>query len=300
MRSRNLPPASGADMVETAQVATGYQFLEIADPAALRDRIEAAAMDIGMLGTVLIAKEGINLSIAGTAAQIDVMEVVLRDLLAPAPLPLQRSPAGEVRPFRRLRVRLREEIVALGRRDAVLRFDAATAASAEDWNRLLDDPAVPVIDVRNHYEVALGAFEAAVDPGTASFREFPAWVEAHLDPQQTPEVAIYCTGGIRCTKAAAWMRSQGFERVHELRGGILAYLAATPPEHSRWRGECFVFDDRVGLANNRGDGLEPGDLKLCPDCGQPHAASSATMGEFSLANGGKHRRCLHSFEETDA
>ncbi|MCC5887164.1 MAG: hypothetical protein JJT88_12095 [Gammaproteobacteria bacterium] len=275
-------------MVEGVQVATGYRFCPVADPAALRDRIEAAAGRIGVLGTVLIASEGINLSIAGTARQIDAVEAMLAGVLTPSQVQLQRSPAGEVRPFRRLRVRLREEIVALGRGDAPLHFDDAIEASAEQWNRLLEDPAVPVIDVRNHYEVAVGRFEGAVDPHTDSFRQFPAWVEAHLDPQLTPEVAIYCTGGIRCTKAAAWMRGQGFKRVHELRGGILAYLAETSPERSRWQGECFVFDDRVGLGN----GLEPGDLSLCPDCGQPHGADAAApVDESSPQSTGISRHC---------
>ncbi len=291
-------------MPEGAEVATGYQFLGVADPAELRDRIEAAAAEIGVLGTVLIAAEGINLSIAGSPGQIDAMEAMLARVLGSSMSDLQRSRAGDVRPFRRLRVRLREEIVALGRADDTLHFADATQASVEEWNRLLDDPAVPVIDVRNHYEVAVGRFDGAVDPGTDSFRQFPTWVETHLDPQQTPEVALYCTGGIRCTKAAAWMRGKGFKRVHELHGGILAYLAAIPPESSRWLGECFVFDDRVGLGNRLGQGLEAGELSLCPDCGQPRAADTdASVDQLPPGNSGIHRHCrssAQSIKETDA
>lgn len=295
-------------MAEDTQVATGYKFFPVVDPAALRSEVETAALEIGVLGTVLIAPEGINLSVAGTSTQIDAVDTMLARILAPSQLHLQRSPAGEVRPFRRLRVRLRQEIVALGREDAPLHFDAATEASAEEWNRLLDDASVPVIDVRNHYEVAVGRFEGAVDPHTESFRQFPAWVEAHLDPDTTPEVAIYCTGGIRCTKAAAWMRGLGFKRVHELHGGILAYLAATPPEKSRWQGECFVFDDRVGLRKSArnspvGD-LEPGELTLCPDCGQPHwADADATVGASSPEPDVIHRHCrsrVQPIKETEA
>ena len=305
MQSPNHPLVWGADaMAEAVQVATGYRFFEVWDPVAMRDRIEAAAGGLGVLGTVLIASEGINLSIAGTPAQIDALEAILAATLTPSHLQLQRSPAGDVRPFRRLRVRLREEIVALGRGAATLPFENATTATAEQWHRLLEDPAVAVIDVRNHYEVAVGGFDDAVDPHIDSFRDFPAWVETHLDPQQTPEVAIYCTGGIRCTKAAAWMRGQGFERVHELAGGILGYLAATPPASSRWRGECFVFDDRVGLDHSSGQGLEPGELALCPDCGQPRAVdTAAAVGQSSPANRGIHRYCRHcrsTFKETDA
>lgn len=291
-------------MAEGVHVATGYRFFAVAAPAVLRDRIEAAAAGIGVLGTVLIASEGINLSIAGTRPQLDAMEAMLARCLAPERVSLQRSPAGEVRPFRRLRVRLREEIVALGRGEAPLHFAEATTASVDEWNRLLDDPAVPVIDVRNHYEVAVGRFDGAMDPRTDSFREFPAWVEAHLDPQRTPEVAIYCTGGIRCTKAAAWMRGQGFRRVHELQGGILAYLAATPHASSRWQGECFVFDDRVGLGSRLGEGLgegarerlEPGTLSLCPDCGQPRPAGATPCAGAASTEAGS----VHSIKETDA
>lgn len=289
-------------MAEGLQVATGYLFFEVEDPAALREQIESAAAGLGVLGTVLIATEGINLSVAGSSAQLDALQARLAAALTPIHLRLQRSPAGEVRPFRRLRVRLREEIVALGRGAEALHFEQATTASAEQWNRLLEDPAVPVIDVRNHYEVAVGRFEGAMDPGTDSFREFPAWVEAHLDPRQTPEVAIYCTGGIRCTKAAAWMRGRGFERVYELEGGILEYLASTPPASSRWQGECFVFDDRVGLRNSLGEGLEPGDLSLCPDCGQPlRAGGAAELHPSASADSETHRHCTSSFkQETDA
>lgn len=286
-------------MAEAVQVATGYRFFEVEDPAALRDQIETVAAGLGVLGTVLIASEGINLSVAGSSTALDALEAGLAAALSPVHLALQRSPAGEVRPFRRLRVRLREEIVALGRGDEALHFEQATTASAEQWNRLLEDPKVPVIDVRNHYEVAVGRFEGAVDPGTDSFREFPAWVEAHLDPQQTPEVAIYCTGGIRCTKAAAWMRGRGFERVHELQGGILGYLASTAAASSRWQGECFVFDDRVGLRNSLGEGLEPGGLSLCPDCGQPHGAD-ADARLYPSADPKIHRHCSPSKQETDA
>lgn len=294
-------------MAEAVQVATGYQFFAIEDPAGVRQQIESGADGLGILGTVLVASEGINLSIAGTAAQIDGMEAVLGAVLQPWQARLQRTPAGDVRPFRRLRVRLRQEIVALGRGDEALPFENATIASAEEWNRLLENPNVPVIDVRNHYEVTVGHFDGAVDPQTDSFREFPGWVEANLDPLQTPEVAIYCTGGIRCTKAAAWMRGQGFERVHELQGGILGYLAATSPERSRWRGECFVFDDRIGLNNSVSRAFEPGERSLFRggDCGQLRVAEDfATVGpSCSSTNTEMHRHCQFaspSLKETDA
>lgn len=260
-------------MGDALAVATGYRFFPISDPESVRDALEAAAAAAGLLGTVLVAAEGVNLSLAGRHAGLDAFEAALERLGA-GPWTLQRSPAGCARPFRRLRVRLRSEIVALGRQDEPLVFEGARKAAPPEWDRLLADPAVPVIDVRNRYEVAVGRFDRAVDPETDSFREFPDWVERNLDPTQVRDVAIYCTGGIRCTKAAAWMRGRGFERVHELDGGVLAYLAATTPEQSRWQGECFVFDDRVGLTT----GLERGELMLCPDCGQPVAAGSPACG----------------------
>lgn len=250
-------------MADQIWVATGYRFFTVAAPDALRSELEAVAAGTDLLGTILVASEGVNLSVAGRHEDLDAFEAGLAALCGP--LPLQRSPAGGQRPFRRLRVRLRPEIVALGRACNDLDFAAASRVAPDHWDALLDDPQVPVIDVRNRYEVAVGRFDGALDPGTDSFRDFPAWVESHLDPEQVPAVAIYCTGGIRCTKAAAWMRTRGFREVHELDGGILAYLAARPEGASRWRGDCFVFDDRVGLAA----GLEPGDLHLCRACGQP-------------------------------
>lgn len=267
MRFPNPRPAwAGADVAEPIWVATGYRFFPVAECETLRDAVENLAAKAGLLGTVLIAEEGINFSVAGAAQGLDAFESGLTELCGR--LPLLRSPAPDGRPFRRLRVRLRPEIVALGPSEGPLDFARASRVDADAWEQLLDDAAVPVIDVRNRYEVAVGRFDGALDPGTDSFREFPKWVEANLDPQTTPEVAIYCTGGIRCTKAAAWMRGRGFNQVHELAGGILGYLAARSEALSRWRGECFVFDDRVGL----GVGLEPGELVACRVCGDPLAS----------------------------
>lgn len=264
MRFRNPRPVLAAVAVaELVWVATGYRFFPVPEPYELRDAVEDLAAGAGLLGTVLVAAEGVNLSLAGTAQELDAFESGLVALCGR--IPLLRTPAPGGPPFRRLRVRLRPEIVALGRTEEALDFAGESRVDADRWEKLLDDPSVPVIDVRNRYEVAVGRFEGALDPGTDSFREFPDWVDSHLNPEETPDVAIYCTGGIRCTKAAAWMRSLGFRQVHELSGGILAYLAARTQAPSRWRGECFVFDDRVGLAA----GLEPGELQICHVCGDP-------------------------------
>lgn len=253
-------------MNSVVRVVTGYRFFPVSAPAALRDRLEAMAQDAGVLGTLLVAGEGVNLSMAGTPDELAAFRSGLARILGNALMPsLQESPAEVERPFRRLRVRLREEIVALGRPRDLHEFEAATEVSVAEWEALLADPEVPVIDVRNSYETAAGGFQGAIDPATRRFRDFPAWVEAHLDPEQTPAVAMYCTGGIRCTKAAAWMRGQGFERVYELGGGILRYLAEAREQAGSWQGECFVFDERISLL----PGLEQGTLQVCEGCGQP-------------------------------
>ncbi|MEE4381319.1 MAG: rhodanese-like domain-containing protein, partial [Pseudomonadales bacterium] len=169
--------------------------------------------------------------------------------------------------------------------------EGASRVAPEDWDRLLADPAIPVIDVRNRYEIDAGRFEGAVDPGTEGFREFPAWVEAHLDPERTPEVAMYCTGGIRCEKVAAWMRGRGFRTVHELDGGILAYLDAIPPERSRWQGECFVFDERVSVR----EGLEVGTLAVCHGCRRP--VDAAAMASSAWEPGVSCPACIDTLTE---
>lgn len=264
-------------MSSEIRVLTGYRFFPVENPGALRDELEQMALDANVLGTLLVAGEGVNMSIAGTAADLQTFRAGLARVLGNALMPaLQDSPAEVDRPFRRLRVRLREEIVALGRPQDPHRYDGATEVSVAEWDALLADPAIPVIDVRNSYETAAGGFDGAIDPATRRFRDFPAWVEAQLDPAQTPAVAMYCTGGIRCTKAAAWMRGLGFRQVYELGGGILRYLAEVPDQTGKWQGECFVFDERISLL----PGLEQGTLKVCEGCGQPIDPEAQARARF--------------------
>jgi len=247
------------------EVTSGYRFAPVADPDALRDRLEQRAAELDLLGTVLIAPEGVNLSLVGPAGALDAFETTLAAEPGFDGFRGRRTPSFDTRPFRRLKVRCRREIVTLGRDDEACRFEGTRAVDPDEWHALLDDPEVLVIDVRNDYEVAAGTFPGSVDPGTRGFREFPGWVESQLDPERHRTVAMFCTGGIRCEKVAAWMRGRGFDDVRELAGGILGYLDNVSEAQSRWQGDCFVFDDRVSLTN----GLEQGELEVCHGCRRP-------------------------------
>lgn len=227
-------------------VGTGYLFTVVADPEALRATLEASAERAGLLGTILVAEEGVNLSVHGSEDALDAFEAELRARPGLEAFELRRSEDFGLRPFRRLRVRRRDEIVTLGREGEALDHAGAKRIPPRAWAEQLDDAAVTVVDLRNAFEVEAGSFPGAIDPDTEGFSEFPAWAEAHLADRDAP-VAMFCTGGIRCAKAAAWMRGAGWTDVRELEGGILAYLEAVSPAESRWRGECFVFDERVSL-----------------------------------------------------
>lgn len=268
--------ASAASSAVATQVLSGFCFTPVADPAGLRDVLETRARTEGLLGTVLIAAEGVNLSLLGEAAALDRFEALLRQDAGFARFAGRRSASFGRQAFRRLKVRCRREIVTLGRAEEPLRHAGARRVDPAAWHALLDDPRVTVIDVRNRYEVAAGSFPGSVDPGTDGFREFPAWVEANLDPAAGDTIAMFCTGGIRCEKAAAWMRGRGFADVRELDGGVLAYLDAIAPEQSRWEGDCFVFDDRVSLR----EGLVRGELETCHGCRRPLTPQDRASNAF--------------------
>ncbi|MEE4361368.1 MAG: rhodanese-like domain-containing protein [Pseudomonadales bacterium] len=267
---------AGAAQNDRAALATGYRFAPVSSPAALRSRLEALGRQEGLSGTVLIAAEGVNLTLHGVRSGLQVFLEALRGEPGFEDFRWRLAPGPAQPPFRRLKVRVRREIVTLGRPDEPVRFEGASRIPPDGWDRILDDPSIPVIDVRNGYEIDAGRFARAIDPGTEGFREFPAWVEAHLDPATTPEVAMYCTGGIRCEKAAAWMRGRGFRTVHELDGGILAYLEQAGPGAGRWEGECFVFDERVSVR----EGLDPGTLELCHGCRRPVDADARQSAAY--------------------
>ena len=253
---------------ETAsvRVAALYRFARIDNPAGVRDRLEAVASSVGVRGTLLIAEEGINGTIAGPPAGVDAVLAAIRALPGCAALTPKYATAGAM-PFHRLKVRVKAEIVTMGVA-GIDALDAGTHVAPADWNALIDDPDTVVIDTRNGYEVAVGSFAGAVDPATDSFREFPNWVRAHREELAGKRVAMFCTGGIRCEKATALMKAEGFPDVYHLDGGILRYLEEVPAADSRWQGECFVFDERVAV----GHALAPGSHVLCRGCRMPVSA----------------------------
>ncbi len=252
----------------TIRIAALYRFARFDDPAAIRAHLHAAAEAAGIRGTLLVAGEGINGTIAGMPEAIDRMLATIRALPGCAGLQ-PKFAVAEAMPFHRLKVRLKREIVTMGVADIDPLDEVGTYVAPADWNALIDDPETVVIDTRNDYEVAVGSFAGAVDPETASFRDFPAWVAANRDRLAGRRVAMFCTGGIRCEKATAYLKREGFDDVHHLDGGILRYLEDMPAEDSRWQGECFVFDERVAV----GHGLVPGSHALCRACRMPVSAA---------------------------
>jgi UPF0176 protein len=256
-------------------VAALYQFARFDDPAVvqagLRDICDAA----GTKGKLLIAREGINGTIAGTADAVADVIAHIRALPGCAALDVKYSGAAAM-PFYRMRVRLKREIVAMGEPDIDPLTGGGHYVAAADWNALIDAPDIVVIDTRNDYEVEIGSFTGAVDPGTASFSEFPDWVRAHRDQLEGKRVAMFCTGGIRCEKATAFLKAEGLDEVYHLKGGILKYLEDVPADQSRWAGECFVFDQRVAV----GPGLAAGSYVLCYACQMPVSAGDSLSAHY--------------------
>jgi UPF0176 protein len=256
-------------------VAAFYKFVALADPDALRAPVLAAMRANKVKGTVLLAGEGINGTVSGPREGLDRFLDWLRRDPRLADLEHKESIADED-PFYRSKVKLKREIVTLGV-DTIDPVNSAGAyVEAADWNALVADPDVLLIDARNDYEVALGSFRGALDPRTKSFGEYPEFVRAHLDPAKHPKVAMFCTGGIRCEKASAYMRREGFSEVYHLKGGILKYLELVPEEHSLFKGDCFVFDQRVAV----GHGLVPSGIQLCHGCRAPLGADDAVSPHY--------------------
>jgi UPF0176 protein len=247
------------------EVAALYRFARFPEPHALRDPLRALCNAQDVKGTLLLAREGINGTIAGTPSAIEAVIAHLRTLPGCADLDVAYSGA-ETMPFHRMKVRLKREIVTMGEADIDPLDGVGHYVAPADWNALIADPATLVIDTRNDYEVAVGTFAGAVDPKTKSFRDFPEWYRAHRDRiAPDTKVAMFCTGGIRCEKATAFLKAEGHDAVYHLQGGILKYLESVPPAESLWQGECFVFDERVAV----GHGLAPGTHGLCRACRMP-------------------------------
>ncbi len=242
------------------QVAAFYRFAPLDEPAALRGPLLRAGHAAEVLGTILLAREGVNGTIAGAPAGVAQVLAHVRGLPGCHDLDVKYAAASEA-PFKRLKVRLKREIVTLGVPDVDPARDVGTYVAPGDWNAVIDDPDTVVIDTRNAYEVGIGTFAGAVDPGTRSFGEFPAWFAAHREELAGKRIAMFCTGGIRCEKSTAFVRAQGFDDVVHLKGGILAYLEQVPEADSRWQGDCFVFDERVSVRH----GLTQGSWALDGD-----------------------------------
>jgi UPF0176 protein len=244
-------------------VAAFYKFVPIEDVAALRLDFLALGTREELKGSILVAAEGINATVSGKP---DAMERFLGELKSDSRfhgLTIKFSSAPE-HPFGKFKVRLKREIVALGVPEANPNVRVGTYVSPRDWNELISDPSVTVIDTRNSYEYEIGTFERAINPKTRSFGAFPQYVRENLDPKRHKRIAMFCTGGVRCEKATAFMLNEGFPEVYHLEGGILRYLEEIPPEQSLWRGECFVFDERVALDH----GVRIGTHTMCRSCGR--------------------------------
>lgn len=270
----NLPQAGSS-----FKVMAIYKFAMLDDCARLKSKLSRFCAEHGIKGTLILAPEGINGTIAGTDEAVDA----LADCLAHDAELAGRLEGAEIKysradsmPFLRMKVRLKPEIVTLRAPEANAAHRVGTYVDPQDWNALIDRNDVVLVDTRNDYEVGLGSFDRAIDPETRSFTEFKDYVARELNPQRDRKVAMFCTGGIRCEKASAYLLAHGFEEVFHLKGGILAYLEQVPADNSRWHGECFVFDERVTV----GHGLEPGSASLCRACRHPLTETDRAAAQF--------------------
>jgi len=245
-------------------VAALYRFARLPQFEALREPLLDQCVSLGIRGTLLLASEGVNGTVAGTREGIDLLLAYLKAIPELAQLDHKESFCDEL-PFYRMKVKLKKEIVTMGVEGIDPQVTVGRYVEPKDWNALITDPDVLLVDTRNDYEVEIGTFKGALDPNTTTFREFPEYVKNNLDPQKQKKVAMFCTGGIRCEKATAYMIEQGFDEVFHLKGGILKYLEEVSEAESLWQGECFVFDNRVSVNHK----LEKGDYDQCHGCRFP-------------------------------
>ena len=280
----------------SVQVAAFYGFTAMAELPALQAELRAFAEAGGVRGTILLAEEGVNGTISGPEVGVQAVLAKLRQLPGLAQLEAKFSAAPE-QAFHRLKVRIKREIVTMGCPTVKPAEQVGTYVPPQQWDALIRDPDTLVVDTRNAYEVAVGTFEGAIDPGTESFREFPAWVERELRPlveqRQPKAIAMFCTGGIRCEKSTAYLLQQGFTNVHHLQGGILRYLEEMPEPGTSWQGECFVFDQRVSVNHQ----LEPGSYSLCHACGLPLSPADRELPSYREGVSCVH--CLDRFSDVD-
>lgn len=275
-------------------IAALYKFVSLPDYELMREPLRICCERYGIKGTLLLAHEGINGTISGTRAGMDAVLAYLRSDPRLADLEHKESFVDEnTRAFYRLKIKLKKEIVTIGIPEVSPTIQVGTYVEPQQWNAIISDPDVVVIDTRNHYEVEVGTFERALDPNTTTFRQFPAFVKAQLDPTKHKKVAMFCTGGIRCEKASAYMLDQGFEEVYHLKGGILKYLEEVPKENSLWKGECFVFDNRVSVDHD----LDKGSYDVCHGC--RHPLSNEDKQSVNYEKGVICPHCYHTKTESD-
>ncbi len=273
-------------------IAALYHFTRFENPDALRPALLDLCRAQSVKGTLLIAQEGINGTIAGPRAGIDAVLAHIRALPGCADLEWKEATSDDP-PFGKMKVRLKKEIVTMGQPNVDPRASVGHYVEPEDWNDLIRSDDVVVIDTRNDYEVQIGTFEGAIDPNTQSFGEFPAWWEENKDRFHNKRVAMFCTGGIRCEKSTNYLLGQGVEDVYHLKGGILRYLEEMPAEDSAWQGECFVFDNRVSV----GHGLVEGPHKLCHGCRRPILPEDVKRPEYE--HGVSCHRCIDETSDKD-
>ena len=293
MTHTSSPPVPETPPDKGVIVAAFYKFIHLSDPVAVQRDLQKACESAGILGTILIAHEGINGTVCASREGICALMAHFADSPYFSDIQPKYSFAEEPA-FYRMKVRLKREIVTMGQPDIDPENSVGTYVSPQDWNALISASDTLVIDTRNRYEVAIGTFENAVDPETASFRDFPAWIEnymADLPEEKRPKnIAMFCTGGIRCEKATSYLRARGYENVFHLEGGILKYLETMPAEDSAWRGECFVFDQRVSVKH----GLAPGAYDQCHACRTP-----LTLADKQRASFEHGVSCLHCIDAHD-
>ncbi len=276
------------------KVASFYRFLDLEDPQGLGSSLQLRCDERGLLGTILLAEEGVNGTLAGSREAVQAVLAWLRGALAvEGPIEARWTDATEA-PFRRMRVLLKKEIVTLGRPDIKPQQKTGSHVSPDEWNELMQNPETLLVDTRNHYEVEVGTFPNAIDPGTDSFRQFPKFAAQLAEADRDRPLAMFCTGGIRCEKAAALMLELGFKEVYQLAGGILNYLDRVAEEDNRWSGECFVFDSRVAVDRD----LAEGGYVQCHACRRP--LSSEDLESADYREGVSCPRCINDLDEERA
>ncbi|MBX2867191.1 MAG: rhodanese-related sulfurtransferase [Acidiferrobacterales bacterium] len=264
-----------------------YQFTRLESYQSLQAPLLSLMEELEVKGTLLLASEGINGTIAGSRSAIDHLLQWLSEQPGLANIDYKESISTKP-PFKRSKVKLKKEIVTMGVAGIDPRHTAGTYVEPEDWNALIEDPEVVLVDTRNDYECQVGTFKNAINPKTESFREFPEFAKQHLDSFRDKKVAMFCTGGIRCEKSTALLKEMGFEQVYHLKGGILKYLEKVPEEETRWQGECFVFDDRVTVDHN----LMPGSYDQCHACRLPISEQDMQSAHYL-----KGVSCPHCFDK---